>query len=134
MYATYIHTMILISWKIPFKWIWYCVLSDIFYGELPSKYVIYVARSCVDFVLPKLFPCINIVFELLRDRKWKVTQYGCLWKRYFWGVAIRSAILVATTILISWKILFKWIWYCVLSDIFTEICRPNTTFIWPGVV
>ena len=37
-------------------------------------------RSFVDFVLPKLFPHISIVLELLRDGKWKVTQYECLRK------------------------------------------------------
>ena len=36
--------------------------------------------SFVDFVLPKLFPHISIVLELLRDGKWKVTQYECLRK------------------------------------------------------
>ena len=41
--------------------------------------------SCVDLVLPKLFPRINNVFELQQNRKRKVTQYGCLLKGNFWG-------------------------------------------------
>ena len=45
-------------------------LSKIFYGQLPSKYAVKVAWSFVDFVLPKLFPHIDIVSELLRDGKW----------------------------------------------------------------
>ena len=74
------------------------------------------AWSCVEFVLPKMLPRINIVFELLQDRKGKVTQYGLYEKGIFW-VAFRSALLVGS-LLISWKIPFKWIWYCVLSDVF----------------
>ena len=46
-------------------------LSNVFYTKLPSKYAVAVAQSCVDFVLPKLFPHINIVFELLQNRKRK---------------------------------------------------------------
>ena len=58
-----------------------CVLSsDVFYGELPSKYDVNMSRSCVDFVLPKLFPRFNTVIELLQNKKWNVTQYGCLLK------------------------------------------------------
>ena len=43
------------------------------------------AWSCVDFVLPKLFPRSYIVFELLWNGKWKITQYGNLWNGIFWG-------------------------------------------------
>ena len=43
------------------------------------------AWSCVDFVLPKLFPHINNVFELQQNGKRKVTQYGCLLKGNFRG-------------------------------------------------
>ena len=43
------------------------------------------AWSCVDYVLPKLFPHINNVFELQQNRNRKVTQYGCLLKGNFWG-------------------------------------------------
>ena len=62
------------------------------------------AWSCVEFVLPKMLPRINIVFELLQDRKGKVTQYGLYEKGIFW-VAFRSALLVGSLLLISWKIL-----------------------------
>ena len=41
--------------------------------------------SCVESVLPKLFPCINNVFELQQNKKCKVKQYGCLLKGNFWG-------------------------------------------------
>ena len=38
------------------------MLYDIFCGELASKCAVKAARNRVDFVLPKLFPCINIIF------------------------------------------------------------------------
>ena len=41
-----------------------------FFGVLPLMCVVKATRSCVDSVLPKLFPTsINIVLELLQDGK-----------------------------------------------------------------
>ena len=42
------------------------------------------AWSCVEFVLSKLFPRINNVFELQQNGNQKITQYGCLLKENFW--------------------------------------------------
>ena len=39
-------------------------VSDVFFDELPAKCPVKATRSCVDFVLPKLFSHINNVFEL----------------------------------------------------------------------
>ena len=48
---------------------------DVFCGELPSKNAVKTAWSCVDFVLPKLIQCINIIdFELLRKEKRKILR------------------------------------------------------------
>ena len=83
-------------------------LNEVFYGMLPSMCADKASWICVDFVplKLKLFPRINIVLELLRDSKLKITQYGCLWKG-IWGDAIWFAIVVATIILISSKTLTK---------------------------
>ena len=48
-------------------------VSDVFFGELPSKGAIKATQSCVDFVLPKLFPRIINVFELQQNRNQKIT-------------------------------------------------------------
>ena len=62
--------------------------------------VVKTTQNCVDYVLPKLFPCINIIFELLQE--------GCF------GVVFRCALLVATIILIGRKILFIYLNIIVL--------------------
>ena len=59
--------------------------SEVFYGELPSKYGIKAIRSCVDFVLPKLFKRITIAFELLRDEKLKLHAVWASMEREFLG-------------------------------------------------
>ena len=74
-----------INWQknpIHLKIIWF--LLEVFYGVLllPLMCAVKATRSCVDFVLlelfprvkvvfelPKLFACLNIVLELLQDRK-----------------------------------------------------------------
>ena len=48
-------------------------------------YNVNVAGSWVDFVLPKLFPCINIVLKLLQDRKWKKSHNMGVYEKEFWG-------------------------------------------------
>ena len=69
--------------------------AEVFYGELPSKYGVKAVRSCVAFVLPKLFKRITIAFELLRDKKLKLHTILRLWKGNF-GVAFRFTLLVGT--------------------------------------
>ena len=43
--------------------------SILIYRVLLSLCVVKATKSCVDFVLPKLFPHLDIVLDLLRDRK-----------------------------------------------------------------
>ena len=45
-----------------------------------------VTKGCVDFVLLELSPHANVVLELLRDAKWKITQHGCLWYDFLFEV------------------------------------------------
>ena len=59
------------------------------------------AWSCVDFVLLKVFPCIDIVLKLLWDRKSTILQYGCVdEKGISGGEAIWCSFGVATIILV----------------------------------
>ena len=59
--------------------------SEVFYGELPSKYGVKAVRSCVDFVLLKQFKRITIAFELLRDGKLKLHAIWVSMEREFLG-------------------------------------------------
>ena len=61
------------------------ILSAVFFSELPSKCDVNVAWSCVDFVLPKLFPRINNVFELQQNKKTKSHAIWVSMKREFSG-------------------------------------------------
>ena len=48
--------------------------------------VVQTARYGVDFVPPKLFPCINIFLKLLQNEK--MNSHAAIWvsmKRDFWG-------------------------------------------------
>ena len=57
----------------------------VFYGELPSKYGVKAVRSCVDFVLSKLFQQITIACELLRDGILKLHAIWASMEREFLG-------------------------------------------------
>ena len=81
------------------------VLSDVIFSKLPSKCVVNVAWSCVDFVLPKQFSSINNAFVLPKNRKQKVMLYGGLLKGNFKG-SNWPALVVGTYKLISSKIPF----------------------------
>ena len=59
------------------------VFSEVFYRELPSKYDGKAVKSCVDFVLYKLFKHITIAFELLQDEKFKWYAIWASMKREF---------------------------------------------------
>ena len=67
--------------------------SEVFYSELPSKNGVKAVRSCVDFVLPKLFKRITIAFELLRDGKLKIARNMGVYEKGIFGVAFRFTLL-----------------------------------------
>ena len=48
-----------------------------------SKCVVKARKTCVDYVLPKLFSRINIAFELLRKGNEKARNMGVLKKGIF---------------------------------------------------
>ena len=52
-----------------------------------SIYAVDAARSYVQFLPLQLFSCLNTIIEMLRDVKWKATQYynGFLSKEIFWS-------------------------------------------------
>ena len=49
-------------------------------------YDVNATRSCVDFVLPKLFHCINIVLELLRDMENEKSRNMGVYEKGIFGV------------------------------------------------